>query len=354
MNLQDFLSKSDGWLNISMSTGTVVSSRVRLARNLKSAAFPGWAGEEECERIWNELRPGLTQLPEIAPCLAISMSELDVLDKQLLLERHLISREHASKGKGSGLIVREDERVSVMVNEEDHLRLQGIRPGLDLMQTWKMVDEVDTAIERVVRYAFSSKLGYLTACPTNVGTGIRASVMMHLPALVMMEEMNPIIKGMGKIGLAVRGLWGEGTEATGNMFQISNQITLGDSEQNIVTNLEQIVLQIVEHEKNAAARLMEAKELLVRDNVGRAYGVLTNAHVMTSKEALDLLSTLRLGVELGILTGVSRRVIDELLLLSQPGHLQRQAGRALKPRERDQARADLIRTRLSARNRKGD
>jgi len=347
MNLEEFLTGTGGWASFGVGAGTVVSSRIRLARNIKNAAFPGWAGEEECEKIWNDLKGSLVELDTMKPALAVAMADLSSLDKQILLERHLISREHADKGKGSGLVVREDEEIAIMVNEEDHLRLQAMRPGLDLHQTWERIDQADTQVEGEVRYAFSPKLGYLTACPTNVGTGIRASVMLHLPALVLMEEITPIIKGMGKIGLAVRGLWGEGTEATGNLFQISNQITLGDSEENIISNLEQIVLEIVEHEKNACARLMEKKETSVRDHVGRAYGILTNAHILTSKEALDLLSALSLGVGLRILKNVDRQVIDELLLLTQPGHLQKISGGTLKPKERDQARAELVRTKLS-------
>jgi protein arginine kinase len=347
MNATEFLSQPGAWSTMSMDAGTVVSSRIRLARNLKDAAFPGWAGEEECERLWGELEKSLTTLPSMKPALSMSMMGLESLDKQILLERHLISREQAEKGKGSGLVVREDESIAVMVNEEDHLRIQAMRPGLDLHKAWKAINQVDTEIEDKVRYAFSTKLGYLTACPTNVGTGIRASVMMHLPALVLMDEINPIIKGMGKIGLAVRGIWGEGTEATGNLFQISNQVTLGETEEKIISDLEQIVLEIVDHEKNACLRIMEKKDTLVRDHVGRAFGILTNAHILTSREALDLLSALSLGVQLGILKKVGRRVVDELLLLTQPGHLQKIEKRALKPQERDRARADLVRSRLA-------
>jgi protein arginine kinase len=348
MNVGDFIKQSGAWLTIHLESSTVVSSRIRLARNLRDTAFPGWAGETECERVWQRLQPILLKMSGLSPCLAVSMSDLDTLDKQILVERHLISREHAEKGRGSGLVVREDETVAIMVNEEDHLRLQSMRPGLDLMEAWRRLDAVDTEIENQLRYAFSSKWGYLTACPTNVGTGLRASVMLHLPALVLMDEINPIIKGMGKIGLAVRGLWGEGTEATGNLFQISNQITLGEKEENIIRNLEQIVLELVEHEKNARGRLVERREVMVRDHVGRALGILSNAHLLTSKESLDMLSALRLGVELGILKKMSRKVIDELLLLTQPGHLQKIEGKTLKPKERDRARADLVRTRLNA------
>lgn len=347
MKVEELLKHPGAWLAVGTDTGPVISSRIRLARNLLSAAYPGWAGEEECERIWQELRPLLSSLKSLAPALEIGMADLDELDKQILFERHLISREQADKGKGSGLVLRSDEHLSAMVNEEDHLRLQGMRPGLDLRGIWNQIDGLDSEIERHVDYAFSAKLGYLTACPTNVGTGLRASVMLHLPGLVLMNEIGPVIKGMGKIGLAVRGLWGEGTEAIGNMFQISNQMTLGETEDHLITNIEQIVQEIIEHENNARARLMDRKETVVRDHVGRAFGILGHAHILTSKEGLDLLSGLRLGIDLGILTGVERRAIDELLLLTQPGHLQKMEHKALKPKERDRFRARLVRERLT-------
>jgi protein arginine kinase len=290
-------------------------------------------------------------MKSLQSAVAINMADLDELDRQVLFERHLISREFAERGKGSGVVIRLDEGLSVMVNEEDHLRLQAMKPGLDLKGTWEAINRLDSEIEKKVHYAFSPKLGYLTACPTNLGTGIRASVMLHLPGLVLMNEINPVVKGMGKIGLAVRGLWGEGTEATGNMFQISNQITLGEKEEDIVANIEQIVLEIIEHEKNARARLLEKKDPIVKDHVGRAFGILSHAHILSSKEALDLLSGLRLGVDLGILKHTDRRTVDELLLLTQPGHLQKMEGKALKTKERDRSRARLVRDKLGANGR---
>ncbi|MBN1269563.1 MAG: protein arginine kinase [Kiritimatiellae bacterium] len=347
MKLDDLLSSPGAWLAPDRQTGVVVSSRIRLARNLQDSAFPGWAGEEECLRIWQRLRPVLQGLTTLGTSIAIGMEEMDDLDRQLLLERRLVSREHIERRRGSGLVVRIDETVSIMVNEEDHLRLQAMQAGLRLQETWKQLDAVDSEIEGHVRYAFSPRLGYLTACPTNVGTGLRASVMLHLPGLVLINEIAGIVNGMGKIGLAVRGLWGEGTEATGNMFQISNQMTLGEKEEEIIQGLEQVVREIVEHEKNARLRLMEEKEALVRDHVGRALGILSNAHLLTSKEALDLLSGLRLGSELGIFDGVGRDVIDELLLQTQPAHLQKMQGKQLNAVERDQARAELVRSRLA-------
>ncbi|MFH0954163.1 MAG: protein arginine kinase [Verrucomicrobiota bacterium] len=348
MTVDDFLKQPGAWLGTAEDSGIVVSSRLRLARNLKEAAFPGWAGEQECDRIWKELQPVLQALTRMAPGFAAGMSDLDELDRQVLFERHLISREQSEKGRGSGLVASADETQAIMVNEEDHLRMQVITAGLNLKETWARIDELDSQIEKSFAYAFSARLGYLTACPTNVGTGMRASVMLHVPGLVLMNQINPIVKGVSKIGLAVRGLWGEGTEAVGNMFQISNQISLGEKEENIIANLEQIVLEIVNHEKNARAQLMEKREAILRDHVGRAYGILANAHILSSKEALDLLSGLNLGIELGILNKVDRKVINELLLMTQPGHLQKAEGKKLKPKDRDRARADLIRTRLAA------
>lgn len=346
MTVDDLVKRPGAWLGTAADSGIVVSSRLRLARNLKEAAFPSWAGEAECERIWKELLPVLQGLQGMSPGFSVAMSELDDVDKQVLFERHLISREQTERGRGSGLVCSDDETLAIMVNEEDHLRLQAIAPGLDLKETWRRIDGADTEIEASFAFAFSPRLGFLTACPTNVGTAMRASVMLHLPGLVLMNQISPIIKGVSKIGLAVRGLWGEGTDAVGNMFQISNQISLGEKEQDIIANIEQIVLEIVNHEKNARSQLMEKREAVLRDHVGRAYGILTNAHLLSSKEALDLLSGLNLGIELGILTEVERKVVHELLLRTQPAHLQKAEGKKLKPKDRDRARADLVRNRL--------
>lgn len=347
MTVDELLNQPGAWLASGGDTGIVVSSRVRLARNLKDSAFPGWAGEEECERILGEIRPVIEAVDSLQPVFTLPLGEMDPLDKLILFERHLISREHAERTRGSALIARSDESIAIMVNEEDHLRLQAIRPGLSLRDAWATIDAVDTEIEKSVRYAFSPRLGYLTACPTNVGTGMRASVMVHVPGLVLMSEINPIIKGVSKIGLAVRGLWGEGTEAIGNMFQISNQISLGEKEDRIVASIEQIVLEIVEHEKNARQRLLEKKGTVVRDHVGRSFGILTNAHILSSKEALDMLSGLRLGLDLGILNAKSRQMVDDLLLTTQPGHLQKLMGRKLRTKDRDSSRAQMVRKQLA-------
>jgi protein arginine kinase len=250
-----------------------------------------------------------------------------------------------------------------MVNEEDHIRMQAMSPGLNLRELWRQIDAVDSEMESGFNlpessgadrrapagYAFSPQLGYLTACPTNVGTGMRASVMLHLPGLVLMNEINSVLKAVNKIGLAVRGLWGEGSAAAGNMFQISNQMTLGETEQTIIGRLEKIVLEIAGHEKNSRERLMEQKKNQLRDHIGRAIGILTNAHLLNSKETLDMLSALRLGLETGLVGGWSRAMIDELFVLTQPGHLQKLEGKFIGAEKRDLARARLVRSRLLAR-----
>ncbi|NKB23343.1 MAG: protein arginine kinase [Kiritimatiellae bacterium] len=346
MKVEEFLKRPGSWLVPAEDNSIAISSRIRLARNFREFPFPDWAGEEKCVRIWEELKSIFKDMKSFPDPLVTGMGTLKKLDKKILFERHLISREHENKGKGSGLVVRFDESIAIMINEEDHLRIQALRPGLDLKSAWRSIDAVDTELEQKIRYAFSPSLGYLTACPSNVGTGMRASVMVHIPGLVLMDEVNPIIKGMGKIGIAVRGLWGEGTEASGNMFQVSNQITLGDKEEDMIAHLKQIILELIEHERNARSRLMEKKPMMVQDHVGRAYGILTHAHVLSSQETLNLLSSLRLGVDMGILKTVDLSVINELLILTQPGHLQKLEGRRLKADERDQVRAQLVRMKL--------
>ncbi len=350
MKVDDLLSQPVAWLATDASQdGIVVSSRVRLARNLAETSFPSWASEDESAQVWKRLEPLLLGLPELAPAHAFAMDALPMIDRQVLFERHLISLEQMERGRGSGLVFTEDETLAIMVNEEDHLRLQALRAGLALQDLWRRIDALDTAIEQLVPYAFSPKLGYLTSCPTNVGTGLRASVMLHLPGLVLWNEMGPIVKGMGKIGLAVRGLWGEGTESAGHMFQVSNQVTLGETEEQILNGLEQIVQELVGHEMNARLRLLEKRKDLLRDHVGRALGILTHAHILNSKEALDLLSALRLGIGTGILKSVKRETVDRLLLDTLPAHMQKAAGKELKPKERDRIRARLVRDRLTAR-----
>ena len=274
------------------------------------------------------------------------MDNLAPADKQILVERHLISREHAAKSVGSGIVLNREESFCVMINEEDHLRMQALRPGFQLREAWLAIDRFDSALEKKVDFAFDNDLGYLTACPTNLGTGVRVSAMLHLPGCVLDEQINPIIQSVNKLGLAVRGLYGEGTEALGNVFQVSNQMTLGESESVIVERLEKVLAQIIEHEQNARERLLEKKAKVVLDHIGRAYGVLANAHRISSKETMNQLSLMRLGVDMGLFPNTQRTLVDELFLVTQPAHLQRQVSDKLSAEERDLIRADMVRERL--------
>src|SRR5437773_8463859 len=324
----------------------VMSSRVRLARNLKEAAFPGWAKKPERVRVLELIRPAVEALPDMKDAFSEAMDSLTTLDKQILVERHLISREHAAKSAGSGLVLNRDETLCVMINEEDHMRRQALRPGLQLRQAWGAIDLIDSELEKKLEYAFNADLGYLTACPTNIGTGIRVSAMLHLPGLVLAEQINPIIQSVNKLGLAVRGLYGEGTEALGNVFQVSNQMTLGESETAIVERLEKVLNQIIEHEENARGTLLEKKSKTVYNHIGRAYGILANAHSISSKETMNLLSLMRLGMDMGLFPGVDRSLTDELFILTQPAHLQKLHEGKLSAEERDLLRADMVRERL--------
>ena len=347
MDIHDFLiPPADSTRRKGPHDRIVMSSRVRLARNLKEAAFPGWAKKPERVRVLEMIRPAVESLPDMKEAFSETMDSLSTLDKQILVERHLISREHAAKSAGSGLVLNREETLCVMINEEDHLRMQALRPGLQLRQAWTAIDQADSLLERKLEYAFNTELGYLTACPTNIGTGIRVSAMLHLPGLVLAEQINPIIQSVNKLGLAVRGLYGEGTEALGNVFQVSNQMTLGETESAIVERLEKVLSQIIEHEENARGTLLEKKPKMVYNHIGRAYGILANAHSISSKETMNLLSLMRLGVDVGLFPGVDRALADELFILTQPAHLQKQHSEKLSAEERDLLRADMVRERL--------
>src|SRR6184192_1744942 len=324
----------------------VVSSRVRLARNLRNRPFPGWAKKAERTSILDLVRPRVEELPEMQESFSELLQELSALERQVLVERHLISREHAAKGVGSAVVMNRRQTLSIMINEEDHLRMQSIRSGLQLKQAFKLVDKIDSALESKLEFAYDPQLGYLTACPTNVGTGMRASAMLHLPGLVLSELINQVIQAVSKIGLAVRGLYGEGTEAMGNLFQISNQTTLGEKEDEIINRLSKVIETIIEKEHDVRQVLLQKKSNTLWDQIGRAYGVLTYAHAMASKEALNLLSIIKLGVDLGAFPEDRRLPIDELFIETQPAHLQKTSQQKLNAEERDFLRAQIIRDRL--------
>ncbi len=324
----------------------VISSRVRLARNLRNHAFPGWAKKAERIAILDLIRPRVEQLAEMQDSFSENLQDLSALERQVLIERHLISREHAAKGVGSAVVMNRRQTLSVMINEEDHLRMQSIRSGLQLKQAFKLVDKIDSALEEKLQFAYEPRLGYLTACPTNVGTGMRASAMLHLPGLVLSELINQVIQAVSKIGLAVRGLYGEGTEAMGNLFQISNQTTLGEKEEDIINRLSKVIETIIEKEHDARQILLQKKPNTLCDQIGRAYGVLTYAHAMASKEALNLLSIIKLGIDLGAFPQDHRLSIDGLFIDTQPAHLQKCSQQKLNAEERDYLRAQIIRDRL--------
>jgi protein arginine kinase len=347
MNIHEFLtSPADSARREGPHNKIVLSSRVRLARNLKGLAFPGWAKKVERVKTLEIIRPAVESLSQMGDSFSESMDNLTVMDKNILVERHLISREHAAKSAGSGLVLNREESLCVMINEEDHLRMQALRPGLQLKQAWSAIDQIDTRLEKKLDYAFSADLGYLTACPTNLGTGIRVSAMLHLPGLVLAEQINQIIQAVNKLGLAVRGLYGEGTEALGNVFQVSNQMTLGEAESDIVERLNKVLSQIIEHEENARQTLIEKKPKSVYNHIGRAYGILANAHSISSKETMNLLSLMRLGVDLGMFPDLERWQVDELFIVTQPAHLQKRFSEKLSAEERDLLRADMLRERL--------
>lgn len=324
----------------------VMSTRVRLARNAANYPFPTVASLEEKSVIEEDLRKIILEPGVIKNAKYTNLMTVSPVDRQFLVERHLISREHA-EGKGDrGIAFGPDEIVAIMVNEEDHLRMQAVRSGLQLDETWILIDSVDDAVGEQVDYAFSPRLGYLTACPSNVGTAIRASVMLHLPALVMSKQIDKVFQAVTKINLVVRGLYGEGTQASGNFYQISNQSTLGRTEREILENLRSVVPQIVAYERKSREALVSQSKIAVEDKIWRSYGMLQTARAISSEEVAELLSSVRLGVNMGVLDRPPISVINELFILTQPAHLQKLEGRTLDVPERDMVRAEFVRSKL--------
>ncbi len=347
MRFSTLLKKPAEWMRTTGPENDIVmTSRVRLARNLVGFPFPGWAKKDDRTRVMEKVRPALEELAEMKDSFSEEMTQLSAIEKQVLVERHLISREHAAKGPGCATVMNRKQTVSVMINEEDHLRMQAIRPGLQLLAAYRSLDQIDTELEVDLPYAFDRQYGYLTACPTNLGTGMRASAMLHLPGLVLSEQINQTIQGANKIGLAVRGLYGEGTEALANLFQISNQNTLGMREEDIIAHLDRVIGQLIANEKNARMKILEDRPTMMQDQIGRAFAVLKYAHIISSKEALNHLSMIRLGCDLGFIPEEERECITVLLTEIQPAHLQISAKCKLSPEERDILRADIIRKSL--------
>lgn len=326
----------------------VLSTRIRLARNIVSSPFPGWAKTAQRLEMRDRLFGVLENVAPLDTGILINVTDLSSLERLVLVERHLISRELSEAEEGAGVAVSADQSLALMVNEEDHLRIQAVASGFNFKSTWESINQLDDHLETLLDYAFSSEIGYLTACPTNVGTGMRASAMLHLPGLVLQEHMEKVVRMVNQLGMAVRGFFGEGSEATGSIFQISNQQTLGESEENIIERLISILHAIIEQEENARMVILEQKQDKLFDKIGRAYGILQNGHLLSSEEAMNLLSLMRLAVDLGMLPEKYRTHVDRLFIESQPGHIQYTAQTEIEPGERDLQRACRMREEFAA------
>ncbi|MBS4221063.1 protein arginine kinase [Bacillus sp. FJAT-49711] len=350
MNLEKFLNKAvSSWMSAEgPDSDIILSSRIRLARNFRKSKFPTLFSNEEAREIINQVK-GLTDsnlFQSYGAMEFLEIEDLKSLQKRVLVEKHLISPRLAENAAHSAVILSENEDISIMVNEEDHIRIQCLFPGLQINEALESANAIDDLLEEKVDYAFDENLGYLTSCPTNVGTGLRASVMVHLPALILTRQMNRIIPAINQLGLVVRGIYGEGSEALGNIFQISNQITLGKSEEDIVGDLTSVVQQIIAQERSAREALVKTSNIQLEDRVFRSYGILANSRVIETKEAAECLSDVRLGIDTGYIKHLSKNILNELMILTQPGFLQQYAGGPLRPAERDIKRATFIRERL--------
>ncbi len=317
------------------------------------AGFPFLPKCDNVQRreIYRLLRDSIDRARVADDLTFIDLEVLDEVDRQVLVERHLISKQHAESDGSRAVAFSPEETVSLMINEEDHLRMQVLRSGLQMDECWSVISRIDNTIEEHIDFAFHTRFGYLTACPTNVGTGIRVSAMLHLPALKLTGEMERAFRAAKDMHLAIRGLHGEGTEATGDLYQISNQTTLGKSEEEIISEFKHLIIpKMVEYEKRARQALLRERSIALDDKVWRAYGVLVHARTVGTEEALFLLSHIRMGVSLGRIDSLKLETLNDLFLMIQPAHLQKLAGKKLSGEERSIARADLIRKRLTGVN----
>ena len=369
MDLKNISNNINEWFNGSGPLADiVVSSRIRLARNIAGHKFLGRCSDKEKAEILDKLKDVLMSLDLGDKVYYISVDEATSLNRNFLVERHLISRNHAF-GKGPrGAVIAHKEFFTAMINEEDHLRIQVLKAGCQLSQCAEQINRIDDLIERKINYAFSPRYGYLTACPTNLGTGIRVSVMLHLPALKMTNQIEKFFNAAKDMNLAVRGLFGEGTEAASDLYQLSNQATLGVSESGVVSKFEETIIpEIIEYENAARKHLLDEKPDILDDKIARAMALLQNAHLISSHEALFLLSHLRLGINMYEYMGASTPAIEKLrnlcsrdaqnrlsiatinrlFMLTLPAHLQLNCGRTLDPTDRDVLRAKIIRTALN-------
>ncbi len=347
MKLGSFAKNLGRWLDgTGPASDVVLSTRVRLARNLREVPFTHRAREEQLAMVYSSVVSAVHKTPALVSSSALPMRDLTPLDRQFLVERHLISHDLADNGRLRGLLLVPDESVSAMVNEEDHLRLQALASGFQLRSAWDAVNAIDDELGQDLDYAFSEDLGYLTACPTNAGTGMRASVLIHLPSLVLTKQIGRVLQGITQVGLAVRGFYGEGSQIMGNFFQISNQTTLGQSEKETVESLERVTRQIIDYEQRARDELLKDARVQIEDKIWRAYGALRHSRVITSQEVINLSSAVRFGVALQIGGLASVQTLNELLIRAQPAHIQLAAGREMEQRERNVVRADYVRKLL--------
>ena len=351
MELHELLKSCGEWLRgDGPQAGIVISTRIRLARNIAGYPFLKRMSVEQRRDLQEQVRRVVSELGLFGDVCYLSLEGASPVDRQVLIERRLISRELAAVEGERAVVFDRNETASVMINEEDHLRLQAMRSGLQLQEAWRQANDLDDRLESRLSFAFSSRLGYLTACPTNVGTGLRTSVMLHLPALVITRQIEKVFQAITRMRLAVRGLYGEGTQAMGDFYQISNQVTLGRSEAEILETLGLAIPRIVEYEEKARATLARESEIFLDDRIWRAVGMLRHAKQMSSEETLALLSAVRMGVHMGRLRGLDVPTINKLFIGTQPGHLQMLHGAELSAQDRDVARASYVRDVLKEAN----
>jgi len=347
MTLDALIHQTGEWLKgVGQYAEIVISSRIRLARNLSDLPFPHWAKRAHRAQVRDRILRAVDRCRFLRNALILPIDDLSELDRTFLLERRLISRDLATGHDEKAVVIGDREMVSLMINEEDHLRLQVLVSGFQLDEAWSVMQQVNEELEMQLTYAFRPDWGYLTTCPTNVGTGMRTSCMLHLPCLVMAKQIYRVLHALIKLGLTARGLYGEGTEATGNFFQLSNQVALGVSEEEILDNLQRLIRQVVAQEEAARRAILGQSRQALEDRIWRAYGTLKNAHLISSEETVNLLSMVRLGVDLGLLPHLKREQVNRLFIQIQPAHLQKLEGRLLTPSERDGRRAALIRQAL--------
>lgn len=344
---ENMAKKPAGWLSGDGDESSVVlSTRIRLARNVSGMNFPTSADKETRGKIVEYFQSAVEKSEFLGQGRFYKTEDLDEASCNFLVERHLISPTMLERLDDAGVFIGPNEQVSIMINEEDHFRIQAITTGLEMDRAMELASQYDNEVGRLMEYDYDSDFGFLTACPTNVGTGLRASVLIHLPGLVLTRDIDMVIQKISKIGLAVRGFYGEGTDVLGNLFQISNQTTLGKSEEDILEDIERVARVITGDEAAARNRLRKEASEQISDKIWRAYGILKHARVLSSEEVMNLLSAVRLGLAMGIIEDISIKIINEILLLSQPAHLMKYCGRDMTTDERDIVRADMVREKL--------